>query len=278
MRPITVVAFGACFALTSAAAAETIRGQVRDKSGGAPVEGAVVHVSNAEGFETTVTTGADGRYAVDVAPGKYRIVFVQDENAIKGQIIVVEGQDTTFDARLKLASPEVIVIEELKRPAVLPEPVNRHVATAVPPYSDAAIERDAWTRAWLLLDVDETGKVTQLKFLKKPGYDLEPIAIAEGFKLAFKPARDDRNRPVRTFVLWPIEWPSMYYLTLHDGHPTRMPGQRAFGHGSAASRVPCKGSGPWKFSNRIAAYRGYRDCSRPDMTKVNSEPWILRPD
>src|SRR5688572_12874788 len=46
-----------------------------------------------------------------------------------------------------------------------------------PTYSDAAIEHDAWTRAWMLLDIDDRGVVQRMKFLKRPGYDLEKIAI-----------------------------------------------------------------------------------------------------
>ena len=59
---------------------------------------------------------------------------------------------------------------------------------------------------------------------------------------------------------------------------TRMPDRFNPSNVSMAAAVPCKGSGPWKFNIRISAYRGYRDCSRPDMSKVNSEAWILRPE
>jgi hypothetical protein len=158
-------------------------------------------------------------------------------------------------------------------------PKNPSSAISAPPYSDAAIEQDAWTRAWLLLDVDETGTVTQLKFLKKPGYELEPIAIAEGFKLRFEPARNERGQAVRTFLLWPIEWVAQSYSAYYgSGLTTRMPETWGLGRGSRAQRIPCKGSGPWLYTNRIVAYHGYRDCSRPDLSKVNREPWILRPD
>ena len=36
----------------------------------------------------------------------------------------------------------------------------------------------------LLLDLDATGAVTHLKFLKRPGFDLDPIAVRTAFKLA----------------------------------------------------------------------------------------------
>lgn len=274
----TTAAVATLIALTSIGNAETIRGRILDKQDASPVEGAVVHVAGPNGFETTVTSDADGRYRVEVAPGKYKLTFVQDDAATRGTLIVTEGHDTTFDVRMRVKAEEIIALEYLQKPAVLPVPKTHNFAKAVPPYSDAAIEKDAWTRAWLLLDVDETGKVTQLKFLKKPGYDLEPIAISEGFKMSFEPARDARGRAVRTFVIWPIEWPSMNFLTLHGGKPTRLPERKWLNGYSSAAWVPCKGSGPWTFTNNIASHKGYRDCSRPDMELAKSEPWIVRPD
>jgi len=262
----------------TAAVAETVRGRVLDRKTGDPVEGAAVFIAGGEGFETTVATDEDGRYAITVKPGKYKLTFLHGDARVEGQIAVVAGADTTLDARLKMKIDETIILEHTRTPKVMPKPKDAFTAIKQPPYSDRAIEQDAWVRAWLLLDVDETGTVTRLKFLNKPGYDLEPIAIAEGFKLAFEPARGDRNQPVRTLVVWPIEWISRYWLIHHAGSVTRMPDTFTPSNVSAAAAVPCKGSGPWKFNQQRSAYKGYRDCSRPDLSKVNSGEWILRPE
>lgn len=102
--------------------------------------------------------------------------------------------------------------------------------------------RDVWTRAWMLLDIDERGVVRQIKWLHRPGYDLEPIALAH------------------------VEWPSYWWLVTHQGLTTRLPDD--------AGRLPCRGAGPL---NLDRVHPVYRDCSLPDMSKVVSEPWIPRP-
>src|SRR6186713_3100196 len=89
---------------------------------------------------------------------------------------------------------EVIVLEGRAPPSTPPKPTN-FVKQKAPPYSDSAILSDAWTKAWMLLEIDERGVVTRFKFLKRPGYDLEPIAASEVFKLRFTPAKDAHNRP-----------------------------------------------------------------------------------
>jgi len=117
---------------------------------------------------------------------------------------------------------EVIIIEDRLPPKVKPKPKN-YVAQKAPPYSDRAVLSDAWTRAWLLLDVSSTGEVMRFKFLKRPGYDLEKIAAAEVFKLQFEPARDARDKPIASIVVWSIEWPSAGWLEKLVGTRTRMP-------------------------------------------------------
>jgi Carboxypeptidase regulatory-like domain/Gram-negative bacterial TonB protein C-terminal len=261
--------------LTPPVQAEPITGQVLDRKSGAPLEGAVVHVAGPDGFEQTLAAGAEGRYAVDVAPGRYAITFLHGQSRVTGHVVVQPGLATKLDGRVVSTVDEIIVLEDARLPAVLPLPKDPKVATRAPPYSDQAIEQDAWTRAWMLLDVDETGTVTQVKFLKRPGYDLDDIALSEVFKLSFSPGRNERNQPVRTLILWPIEWvANSWLLQIGTGMRTRMPATRGLSGVSTAAYVPCKGSGPWKFT---AIWRGYRDCSRPDLSKVNSEPWILRP-
>src|SRR5262245_16293466 len=87
----------------------------------------------------------------------------------------------------RVVQGETIIIHGTAPPAKMPKGKQRYGRIAAP-YSDEAIERDAWAKAWLLLDIDEHGVVTRLKLLKKPGYDLDQIAIDRGFSMRFDPA------------------------------------------------------------------------------------------
>ena len=170
------------------------------------------------------------------------------------------------------APGETIEIHDYRPPAVLPKAKN-FVASKAPPYSDAAILSDAWTKAWMLLDVDEHGDVTRVKFLKRPGYDLENIATKEAFRLKFEPARDEKGNRVKTLVVWPIEWPSAGWLITFTGTRSRMPETVGFPPRSQAAFVPCAGSGPWRMGSIYPAV--YKDCSRPDLKRASKEAWIL---
>lgn len=169
-------------------------------------------------------------------------------------------------------SGEVIIIHPRDNPvAVRPKPKN-FSAKKAPPYSDRAIAADAWTRAWLLLDVDESGAVTRFKFIKRPGYDLEKIAASEAFKLRFEPARDPGGHPTRTLVVWKIEWPAYWWLVDFLGTASRMPPTVGFPPRSMAAAVPCAGSGPMELGS---IHPTYRDCSRPDLTQdLGAAPWV----
>lgn len=157
---------------------------------------------------------------------------------------------------------EVIVIREkvAKRP---PRPVKN--PDIVPRYSDKAIVENAWARAWLLLDVDRRGRVARLKLLRRPGYDLDEIAVEHGFTLRFRPAVDAAGRPTATQILWPLEWPSYWYLIKLVGVATRKP---------YVDYVPCRGSGPLNLDMAVPVYR---DCSKPDLSRAASLPWIEAP-
>lgn len=170
---------------------------------------------------------------------------------------------------------EVIIIEDRLPPKVKPRPKN-YVAQKAPPYSDRAVLSDAWTRAWLLLDVSATGEVMRFKFLKRPGYDLEKIAAAEVFKLKFEPARDTRDRPIPSVVVWSIEWPSAGWLEKLVGTRSRMPPLIGVPPNVRlmSDYVPCKGSGPWLMDS---VHKTYKDCSTPDLSKVKDELWIEAP-
>jgi hypothetical protein len=168
---------------------------------------------------------------------------------------------------------EVIIIEGHAPPDTPPRPTN-YVKQKAPPYSDRAILSDAWTKAWLLLELDETGTVTRIKFLRRPGYDLEKIAISEAFNLTFAPARDAANRPMRSNLVWEIEWPSSQWLSMFVGTRTTMPKTVGFPPHRQDDYVPCRGSGPWAMGS---LYPTYKDCSTPDLSKIATEPWIPRP-
>lgn len=168
---------------------------------------------------------------------------------------------------------EVIVIEGTAPPSTPPKPTN-FKSRATPPYSDRAVLSDAWTRAWLLLHVDERGRVTHVKWLHKPGWDLEKIAIGEAFKLTFEPARDDRARPMAVDIVWEMEWPSAWWLETYVGTRGTAVPIVDFPPRRLDSHVPCRGSGPLRLGSIHAVYK---DCSRPDLSKIQTEAWIARP-
>jgi hypothetical protein len=173
----------------------------------------------------------------------------------------------------KLSGSEVIVIEgSPPKPNVKARPKTRVFASgdhldstllrAAPPYSDRAIATDAWTRAWMLLDIDEKGKVTRAKFLKRPGYDLESIAVRWAMALEFDPAIDFDSKPIRSWLVVPLEWPSHGWMVQWTRLATGIPD---------TSHIPCRGSGPLHMSS---LYKTYRDCSPPDWRSANAEPWL----
>lgn len=167
---------------------------------------------------------------------------------------------------------EVIVIVDHAPPAVLPKPKN-HVASKTPPYSDEAVLTDAWTKAWLLLDLDANGEVTRIKFLKHPGHDLEAIARDEAFKLRFEPARDHAGKAIPTRVVWSIEWPSAWWLSTFLGVRSGMPPMVGFPPVRMDANVPCAGSGPLHLGS---VHPVYKDCSEPDLSRAAVEPWLAR--
>jgi hypothetical protein len=125
-----------------------------------------------------------------------------------------------------------------------------------PRYSDDAIEHDVWTRAWLLLDIDATGKVTRAKFLHRPGAGLDEIALESVFEMHFEPARDASGRSIRARTIWGIEWPSFGWRVA-GGKWTR-----------------CRGTGPLDLD---AIHPVYRDCTLPKLENANREAWVPRP-
>ena len=269
---VALVLFGRLAAAEGESAAR-LSGRVVDGANGRPVEGAEVYVTDAAGRQRVVITGREGQYALDVAPGPYQVMFSYGVFHSVGQVTVEPGRPATLDGKVDSVQEEVIVIRDMMPPKVPPKPVNFSERKA-PPYSDAAILQDAWTRAWMVIDISPTGDVKRFKFLKRPGYDLDAIAASEVFKLKFEPARDDSGKAIETWLVWGIEWPSNGYLNAHGLPRTTMPPIVGFPPRALSDTVPCLGSGPMSLSS---IYPTYRDCSIPDLSRMSGERWIVKP-
>lgn len=214
---------------------------------GAPLANLDVHILSGAAAERIVKTGKDGTFKAAVTGNATSWIFVR-------------GARITVPTLVSEGDGGIVEIREAIPPAVMPRSLAKH--QVIPEYSDEAIDRNRWTRAWLLLDIDPTGSVQRLKLLVNPGLELDGIAIREGFKLRFEPARDRAGQPVSALGVWTFEWPAYYWLQEHqDGTLTRMP--RDIRH------VPCRGAGPTNST--------YRDCSRPEMDTATSQPWVERP-
>lgn len=272
-----IVCLGFVVSLARPAAADSgvtcrLSGQVADIGGGKAVEGAKVVVSDRHGVREITTSNADGRYAVEVPPGDYAVAFEFGTSRTVNQVSVTPSCAARLDGKVDITG-EVIVIQDQKPPAVPARPLN-YQSRANPPYSDEAAGKDAWTRAWMLLDISSTGEVTQFKFLKRPGYDLERIATDEVFKLRFDPARDEHGEPMRIWLVWGMEWPSNAWLVAMNLPRSTRPPIVGFPPRRMSDSVPCRGSGPWRFGS---VFPTYRDCSQPDLTQFAREKWIVHP-
>jgi hypothetical protein len=213
---------------------------------------AEVHVVSGDAAERVVKADGSGKFKLTVTGSGTSWVFVRGHAKIMGPSILSSEGDG-----------EIVEIHEVIPPAVMPRPLSS--PRAIPGYSDEAISHNTWTRAWLMLDVDETGSVRQLKLLQRPGYGLDAIAIRKGFELRFEPALDRAKQPTGAMVIWVFEWPAYYWLLEQlqhgDNVMARMPLE--------ARGVPCRGTGP--------THSTYRDCSRPALGKAMSQAWVERP-
>jgi hypothetical protein len=243
-------------------------GQVTEAVTHRPLEGVVVTATAVGSQPQRTTTSTNGLYRF-VLPdgGSYTMTFAFAENRFERIVPVDRGKIVTYDAPLKIAG-EVIEVEDFKLPAVAAVPLRDPDRRLLPKYSDQAIEHDAWTKAWLLLDVDERGFVTRAKFLNRPGYDLEPIALEQVFATRFTPALDASGHPARSLLGWAIEWPSYWWVIALEGTAIKVPR-------SSLRHTPCRGSGgPWHMDS---IHPTYRDCSRPDLSRATVERWIDAP-
>lgn len=256
-------------AATTAVAAPpaSINGQLVDTYTQFPIGGAEVFVTGPHGLQSEVTTDAGGHYlaAVD-GPGTYYLTFASGTQRIGYKVDVTASGSTHFDA--KLDQGEVIEIHDIpkRRPPVMPKPEHR--LQLIPQYSDQIIDSDTWVKAWLLLDIDETGGVARAKFLNRPGHDLDQIAIDHALAMKFSPAQDSLGHPMRTLIIFPLEWPSYWWMVqLQGGLTVRMPEPERIAH------VPCRGDGPLHLGS---VHPVYRDCSRPDLSRLEQEGWYTR--
>jgi hypothetical protein len=215
-----------------------------------PIHDLEVHVVSRTGGEQIVKTNRDGTFELQLrgVAREPSIVFVGRSD------VHISGQTA---ATSEHGDEEVIAIRETLPPAVAARPVS--TAVTIPDYTDAAIDRDVWTRAWLLLDIDDTGAVRRLKFLKRAGYGLDTIALREGFRLHFEPARDRAARPMESLMLYSFEWPSHAWLVGHGESAYRMPAD--------VIEMPCQKPGE--------THADYRDCSKPDPRLSLYESWIV---
>jgi hypothetical protein len=283
-----------------------VTGRVTDVLG-RPVPDVRVYVLPKRGDPYRVKTNKDGRYSAEVtAAGTYGVVVAIGKAHTYRTVLVKLGTTTTLDieAELDTKGGEVIRIEDQKRPQPKVKPQAKQDSQQSLPYTEEAVERDAWARAWLILDLDETGRVTRVKLLKPPGFGLERICLDEAFKLRFAPALDHEGRPMKNYLLWTMEWPSWGWLVRGNGTALRRPPGHRDMHGysqnrmvtgthdgakvggpwasplpvaspfpQALSRVPCYGNEPL---NLDLQNRAYRDCSKPDLSLAERLPWITR--
>ena len=262
----TLFALGAAAAVASADDSPPqprLHGQVTSEGTGLPVAGATVFIATGSGLEQTVTTDDHGAYQAELyTRGTYNLIYAFGSSRISRHVDLATRTDVGLDVSLDDGG-EVISVEGHLAPPVSPVPVKDW--TILPRYSETAALGNYWSKAWLLLDVDATGTVTRVKFLKRPGHDLDPIAVETALATQFTPARDASGNPTRTLLVWPIEWPSYWWLVRRVGVTTRIP--------DYAHHVKCIGSGPLNLDSVMAVQR---DCSEPDLSKAASEPWIKK--
>jgi hypothetical protein len=223
-----------------------LAGTVTDLDG-KPITGATVRLAAGE-KERIVKTDTKGVFKAKLVDTGATYVYVEDKVKISGRLAsaVQEGDY------------EAIAIRETLPPVVAPK--SKIGLDVIPAYSELAMDKDVWARAWLLLDVTETGKVRRVKLINAPGFDLDKIAIREAFRVPFEPARDRANNAVEALVLWTWEWPAHYWLIQNRKYPNRVP--------PIAKSINCKGSGPTK---------ALRDCTKPAVAKAVTLPWIDKP-
>jgi len=275
MKKLPVVLLVLCGASAVALAEGKLSGRLTDLND-QPVQDASVFITGPDGLEARVATDAAGQYAATVRTGgTYSVMFAYGNMRISSHVTIPEGGAATLDSLLQ-SGGEVIEIHGKRSPVQYARPQSDLLK--IPQYSDRAALGDHWVRAWLLLDVDDRGVVNRVKFLKRPGYDLDDIAVKHAFGITFDPARDESGTPTRSYIVWPLEWPAMGWLqsrqVLMNRLPTFATGYTFDGRLVFDSLPRCAEAGPMSLSS---LYPVLRDCSVPDLSRGDaSEPWIAR--
>ena len=230
-------------------------GQVTETATHRALEGVQISVSTPDGATLSATSNAHGIYHVALPDGgAYAVTATFAGGRVERIVTVDRGKAVAFDIAFEIPG-EVIEVHGTRPPP--PKPVGHLV---MPRYSDRAIASDVWTRAWLLLDIDETGVVRRAKFLHHPGYDLDALALEHVFATRFTSGSP-------TIMLWTLEWPSYGWLrATNSGFALRLP--------EAVTHKPCRGTAPL---NLDSVHPTLRDCTPPDFSRFATEPWIERP-
>ena len=267
---------GLCGTSVLALADGTLTGRVTDLNE-QPVGDAVVVITGTDGIQTRTMTDPTGHYAATVpGGGSYAVVFSFGRAHVNARLDIPVDGTLTLNTRLEVGG-EVIEITGQHQPVIYAKPKSDPLA--IPPYSDKAVLGDHWAKAWLLLDVDDHGVVTRAKFLKRPGYELDEIAVKHVFGMRFDPARDHNGVPAPSFIVWPLEWPSLNWLQARGALANRLPTVVDRVHTVPGGLVvdgypPCLGSGPLELS---ALHPVARDCTIPDLSRGDaSELWYVR--
>lgn len=213
-----------------------LTGHVTDAHG-QPIANATVHVATRAG-ERLLHTDARGRYATTLDGDA--MIFLRDmpDAHIEGETSAATRHANTEDIDVRAMEPPATVAKSHTRPGRIPD------------WSDDAIDSETWIKAWMLLDISATGHVDHVKFVQRPGHGLDDIARDFALHLQFDPALDRGDHPVRSLLLYPLEWPPYLWLSSTHNSMYWLPPE--------AAAVPCT----------------VRDCRPPDLAHSVSEPWV----
>lgn len=266
VRAFLAATFTSLCALAATARADGISGIITDVITGAPVLDATVVVTGGKlPKPLSAKTDGSGYFAVDVSPGTYGVVIsFGAERSVHDAVVVAAGKPTRLDDLLDVTgNVEVTTIRERAPVPAVPARPSYASESTVLPYTSEAIVTDQWAVAWLLLDIDERGRVVSFRFLHRPGHGLDAIARRRAFELSFTPARDANGAPVASQRLWKMEWPSYWRSIMLGGAGTTQ---------GSGDKVPCRGSAPL---NLASVAPTYRDCSPPDYKAARTAELIL---
>lgn len=207
---------------------------------GKPLAGAHIHVVSRHG-DRVVTADDKGVYKV-ILDGQ-TLVYI---DGVPGAKL---GGETAETVRLG-KDGEAIAVHANVPPKRLATPKSD--PDQLLPYTDALNDADVWLTAWVMLDVDATGAVRHVKFLNRPGYGEDDIALKAARKLRFVPARDVGDQPIASIAIWSFEWPSFSWI--HARYGRLRPDEH---------KPDC----------RPRDEHG-RDCRGPDIAKAFTEAWL----